>query len=122
MALSDGIKRGTVEILLLTLLQQEDMYGYQLAQTIAKESEGLYILQESSMYPTLYRLLDKKCISDREERVGKRRIRVYYHLEDYGKQYLEELKKEYFSITQGVFNILKVQNVNLLEGEDENAN
>jgi len=34
MALSEGIKRGTVELLILTLLQEEDMYGYQLSQEL----------------------------------------------------------------------------------------
>ena len=56
MALSEGIKRGSVELLILTVLQDQDMYGYQLSQELAVRSKGLYFLQESSMYPTLYRL------------------------------------------------------------------
>ena len=32
MSVSDNLKRGTVELLLLTLLQEQDMYGYQLSQ------------------------------------------------------------------------------------------
>ncbi len=35
MALSEGIKRGTVELLILTILQDQDMYGYQLSQELA---------------------------------------------------------------------------------------
>ena len=34
MALSEGIKRGTVELLILTILQDQDMYGYQLSQEL----------------------------------------------------------------------------------------
>lgn len=79
MALSEGIKRGTVELLILTLLKDQDMYGYQLSQELANRSNGLYTLQESSMYPTLYRLVEKGMITDRREQVGKRKIRVYYH-------------------------------------------
>ena len=59
MALSEGIKRGTVELLILTLLKDQDMYGYQLSQELVNRSNGLYTLQESSMYPTLYRLVEK---------------------------------------------------------------
>lgn len=102
MAISEGLKRGTIEIMLLNLLQNEDMYGYQLCQQLEEKSRGLYILQEGSLYPPLYRMLDKGYISDRTERVGKRRTRVYYHLEPSGREYLEELKKEYFSLNQGV--------------------
>lgn len=115
MALSDGIKRGTVEILILTLLQDQDMYGYQLSQELASRSKGLYTLQESSMYPTLYRLVEKKLISDRQEKVGKRRVRVYYHLEETGKVYLKAIRKEYCSICRGMLYILGIENINELE-------
>lgn len=115
--LSEGIKRGTVELLILTLLKDEDMYGYQLSQELTKRSNGLYSLQESSMYPTLYRLLEKGLISDRQEKVGKRRIRVYYHLEDAGREHLESIKKEYFSICRGVLYILGVADISEMEGD-----
>lgn len=115
MALSDGIKRGTVEILILTLLQDQDMYGYQLSQELASRSKGLYTLQESSMYPTLYRLVEKELISDRQEKVGKRRVRVYYHLEEAGKVYLKAIRKEYCSICRGMLYILGIENINELE-------
>ena len=94
MALSEGIKRGTVELLILTLLKDQDMYGYQLSQELANRSNGLYTLQESSMYPTLYRLVEKGMITDRREQVGKRKIRVYYHLEETGREYLTSLRNQ----------------------------
>lgn len=115
MALSEGIKRGTVELLILTLLSQEDMYGYQLSQELAKQSKGKYTLQESSMYPTLYRLVEKKLISDRQEKVGKRRVRIYYHLEDAGREYLKAIRKEYLTLCCGIFNILNIESTLELE-------
>ena len=72
-------------------------------------------LQESSMYPTLYRLVEKKLVSDRQEKVGKRRMRVYYHLEEAGKVYLNALRKEYCSICRGMLYILGIENINELE-------
>ncbi len=111
MALPEGFKRGTVELLILSLLQDEDMYGYQLSQELAAHSRGLYTLQESSMYPALYRLVEKKLISDRQEKVGKRRIRVYYHLEEAGKTYLRALRREYCSICRGALYILGIEDI-----------
>ena len=70
MSISDNLKRGTVGFLLLTLLGEQDMYGYQLSQMLAQRSGGLYTLQEGSMYPTLCRLREKGLISDRKELVG----------------------------------------------------
>ena len=104
--ISEGLKRGTIEILLLTLLKNEDMYGYQLCQELEVRSKGFFVLQEGSLYPTLYRLMDRGYISDRKELVGKRRIRVYYHIEQKGQEYLNEIKEEYFSLNRGVLFVL----------------
>lgn len=115
MALSEGIKRGTVEVLVLTLLKDNDMYGYQISQELAARSDGLYVLAESSLYPTLYRLLEKKVITDRPEKVGVRRTRVYYHLEEEGEKYLKAIRAEYCLITQGVFHILGIDSIEALQ-------
>lgn len=118
MAISDNVKRGTIELLILTLLKSEDMYGYQLSQELTRRSNELYSLQESSMYPTLYRLVDKGFISDRQEKVGKRRVRVYYHLESDGEVYLNEIKKEYLSLCRGILYILNISDLeSMVNGE-----
>ena len=117
MALSEGVKRGTVELLILTLLQNQDMYGYQLAQELASRSKNLYTLQEGTMYPTLYRLVEKGAITDRQEKVGKRKTRVYYHLEESGRAYLEALRKEYCGICLGVLFILGITDIEELADE-----
>ncbi len=51
-------------------------------------------------------MIDKGYISDRRELVGKRKYRVYYHIETEGLNYLEQIKKEYLSITEGILEIL----------------
>ena len=106
MRISENVKRGSVELLLLALLKEEDMYGYQLAQELAERSGGRYKLQESSMYPILYRMIDKGLISDRRELVGKRRVRVYYHMENEGLLYYEQALKDYLLTVGGVLEIL----------------
>lgn len=111
MGMAENLKRGTIELVLLTLLSEDDMYGYQLSHELAERSEDLFVLQEGSMYPTLYRLLEKGLISDRNVRVGKRRTRVYYHIEDEGRAYLEQIRREYFSMTYGVMKVLKVDHL-----------
>lgn len=106
MKISENVKRGSVELLLLTLLKEEDMYGYQLSQELAKRSGGRYKLQESSMYPILYRMIDKGLIGDRRELVGKRRVRVYYHIEHEGLLYYQQVLQDYLSTVSGVLEIL----------------
>ncbi len=117
MGIRENLKRGTVELLLLTLLSEEDMSGYQLSQALDRRSQGLFQLQEGSMYPTLYRMIDKGIISDRQEKVGKRRMRVYYHIEPAGEQYLQDIRKEYDDLTRGVFYILNYNHGELADGK-----
>ena len=60
---------GTVELIILFLLSKDDLYGYQLSTLIGKLSGGNFDVNESTLYPTLYKLLDSGLISDREEKV-----------------------------------------------------
>lgn len=67
-----------------------------------KRSNGLFQITEGSLYPVLYRLLDKGYISDRKELVGKRRTRVYYRIESEGLEYLKKITEEYVSLNRGI--------------------
>ncbi len=106
MGIKENFKRGSLEMLILHLLKDEEMYGYQLTQEICNRSNGAFKITEGSMYPTLYRLIDKELISDRLELVGRRRTRVYYHLEDKGRAYLENLVNEYEATSKGIAAIM----------------
>lgn len=101
-----NFKMGTVEMIVLYLLKEKDLYGYQITTLIKELSEGNVIVTESTLYPTLYKLLNNKLISDYEETIGKRRVRVYYHLEESGKRRLDDLLEDYETITLGIKKIL----------------
>lgn len=98
--LLSGLKKATIEMILLKLLSESDMYGYQMTQEVKKRSSNIYTILEGSMYPILYRLCDNHYISDYEKKVGRRQVRVYYHLEDSGREYLEQLLLEYHSFLE----------------------
>lgn len=112
-----NFKMGTVEMLVLYLLDKHDLYGYQITNLLKKLSDGKVVVTEATLYPTLYKLLNKGYISDREVPIGKRRMRVYYHLEDTGRQRLSDLLEDYEEITAGIAAILTSEVI--LEGEDD---
>ena len=97
--LETTLKKATIEMLLLNLLKEQDMYGYQLSQELKKRSSGLYTILEGSMYPILYRLNDSGYISFFEKKVGRRQTRIYYHLEDNGLMYLDNLQTSHITPT-----------------------
>lgn len=107
-----SFKMGTVEMLILFLLEKQDLYGYEIALLIRELSEGNLVIAESTLYPTFYKLLDKKYISDREVPVGKRRIRVYYHLEEAGRERLADLLEDYKTTALGIEKILACTSIN----------
>lgn len=106
MANRNSFKKGTIELLLLSLLSTEDCYGYQITQTIKQQSEGLITVTEGALYPILYKLLDKGYVSDYKKPAGKRLMRVYYHLEPEGLTYFKTLLDDYNKVQLGVQKIL----------------
>ena len=102
-----NFQRGVASLVLLGLLKQSDMYGYQLVQEMERQSLGALCMQEGALYPVLYKLQDAGCISAEKVLVGKRMTRVYYHLEPKGLAYLERLTADYKAVINGVLRIVE---------------
>lgn len=113
--LLSNLKKATIEMLLLKLLSEKDMYGYQLSQELKKRIGGSYTILEGSMYPILYRLTDQKHISFYEKKAGKRQTRVYYHLETSGLDYLKGLIQSYSDYTALISFLLHSSEGNVYE-------
>ncbi|MBQ8209510.1 MAG: helix-turn-helix transcriptional regulator [Clostridia bacterium] len=112
----DNFKRGTAEMLILHLLQEEDLYGYQITRAFKDKSNGVYTMGEAALYLVLYRLVELGYITDYEKLVGARRKRRYYHLEDSGREYYNKILDEYFIITKSIAQILDREDIkNVLE-------
>ena len=79
----------------LSLLNAADLYGYQLVQTIAERSGGVISIQIGSLYPVLYRLRDEGYISETQVPIGRRKFRIYYHIEPSGVEFYHNLLAEH---------------------------
>lgn len=113
--IEENLKRGTLEMLILKMLQQNDMYGYQMINEMNALGKGLINIKEGSLYGLLYRLIEKEAISEKKVLVGKRRTRVYYHIEPAGIEYLNTMVDIYTKIIAGVDLIMN-------GNEEKNAN
>lgn len=96
-----------MELVILSLLQNSDMYGLELVEKINANGENVFSAKVGSMYPTLYRLEEQKYITSYKKKVGKRQTRIYYHVEETGREYYNALKTSYFEMNHAVCNILK---------------
>ena len=77
-ALERELKRGSTELLILALLEEDARHGYDLARLIDERSRGAISFHAASLYPTLYRMEEKELIEGRwVEKAGQRRRRYY---------------------------------------------
>src|SRR5215471_238004 len=83
------LRKGSAELLVLSLLEDRRRHGYDIGKVIEARSGGLLAFHIASLYPTLYRLERKKLITGRwVEKAGQRRRR-YYQITPAGREMLE---------------------------------
>jgi PadR family transcriptional regulator PadR len=76
--LTEGLKKGSAEFLILSLLQAHPRHGYELQKLIESRSRGVLTFNVASLYPLLYRMEDDGWIVGRwVEKAGERRKRFY---------------------------------------------
>ena len=97
---------GITELLILSILNQKDSYVYEIKKTIENSSDNLLTISQNTIYAATYKLLNEKKISEYSKLVGRRRVRIYYHLEDSGKETLAEIEKNFTQTINGVHAIL----------------
>ena len=102
MASKNYFMNGTTELLVLSLLKAQDSYVYEIVKSIEDLSDGLLEISQNTVYTATYKLESDGMISEYPKLVGKKRTRIYYHIEPKGLEYLEELKEVYLKTTEGI--------------------
>jgi PadR family transcriptional regulator PadR len=95
MSLRDQIRKGSTEILILSLLATEPMYGYQISQELSKRSDGYFEMKEGLLYPTLHRMQKEGLLASEWQRAGTGRRRKYYSITAKGREMLGEQSAEW---------------------------
>ncbi|MGN0474040.1 MAG: PadR family transcriptional regulator [Acutalibacteraceae bacterium] len=101
-----NIKKGAMKMLVMTLLDESDMYGYEIMQKLSERSGGIIEIKEGALYHLLYKLEENNHVTTYKKTVNIRRERVYYHLEESGRELLLQIKKDYDEISRGINQIL----------------
>ncbi|MFQ5400618.1 MAG: PadR family transcriptional regulator [Anaerolineae bacterium] len=95
MPLRDQIRKGSTEILILSLLAGEPMYGYQIGRELARRSGGYFNMKEGLLYPTLHRMQQAGLLISEWRQAGASRRRKYYAITARGREMLEEQSAEW---------------------------
>ena len=105
------LKKGSTELLILSLLQHEPRHGYELSKLIESLSHGVVRLHVASLYPLLYRLEKRKWIAGRwVEKAGQRRRR-YYRLTPQGEKVLAAQRESWAAFVTAINRIAGMQHV-----------
>lgn len=108
MAIDRSLVSGSMGMLILRLLSEKDMYGYEMIDTLKKRSENVFELKAGTLYPLLHGLEEKQFLHSYEQEVlGK--VRKYYQITPEGRKYLEQKKEEWKEYSKAVGNVLAME-------------
>ena len=94
------IKKGSIDILILSLISRKDMYGYEIAKTVKDKSNNLFEMGEGTLYSALKRLESNNSLESywgESEGGGRRK---YYKITDKGSKELEKKMSEWKQVNQ----------------------
>ena len=94
--------KGNTETLLLSLLRQQPMYGYQIIRELDKKSQGYFRFKEGTLYPALHRLEVSGLARAKWKRLPTGQDRRYYHITDKGLCVLNEKIAEWEGFSTAV--------------------
>lgn len=99
--------KGTLSLLILSLLSRRAMYGYEIAATVQRDSNGAFVWREGSLYPALHKLEADGTIVGQWEEHDSGRKRRYYHITPEGRQALRDKLSSWSELCQAVNCILE---------------
>ncbi|MBO4592316.1 MAG: helix-turn-helix transcriptional regulator [Eubacterium sp.] len=108
MAIDKSLLTGSMTMLILKLLSEKDMYGYEMIDTLRKKSQNVFELKAGTLYPLLHGLEDKGMLTVYEqEYLGK--TRKYYSITEDGKKLLKSKTEEWNEYSGAIANVLAME-------------
>jgi PadR family transcriptional regulator, regulatory protein PadR len=107
MAMDTELLKGTLSLLILSLLSRRPMYGYEIAATVHRETNGDFTWREGSLYPNLHKLQADGLIAGEWEEKESGRKRRYYHLTKKGQATLREKVQSWTKLCHAVNCVLE---------------
>lgn len=105
MAFDKALISGSMSMLLLKLLEEKDMYGYEMIETLRSRSNNVFELKAGTLYPLLHTLEEKGLLTVYEQEVNGK-VRKYYSITKEGHKFLSGKKEEWKEYTAAVNSVL----------------
>ncbi len=105
MSIDKSLISGSTATLILRLLEEKDMYGYEMIETLRQRSQNIFELKAGTLYPLLHSLESKGLLSSYESACSGK-LRKYYQITKNGRRFLDEKKQEWKIYAQAVADVL----------------
>ena len=105
MAVDRSLVSGSMAMLLLQLLEERDLYGYEMIETLRERSNQVFELKAGTLYPLLHSLEEKNLVTAYEREVSGK-VRKYYSITKEGNHFLRKKKEEWKEYTAGVEGVI----------------
>ena len=102
MAMSSDLMRGVVEPIVLRLVSEKAMYGYEIIKMVNEKTENRFAWKEGTLYPCLHRLENDGLISSEWVTEGSSRPRKYYAITGKGAKVLSDKANEWREFSDSV--------------------
>ena len=99
--------KGSIDSLLLCLIGQQPMYGYQIIKELEDKSQGYFKYKEGTLYPALHRLEKANLLAGKCEAASGGRQRRYYHITEKGSRILAERRVQWLDFLSAMNMIIQ---------------
>lgn len=106
MKINKDLMKGSTSILILSLLDREDMYGYQIAHELKTLSNHVFELKEGTLYPMLHGLENERAVESYWLDADNGKRRKYYKITEAGKTILENKKSEWDVYSKAINSVI----------------
>jgi PadR family transcriptional regulator, regulatory protein PadR len=106
--IAPGIKRGTAELAVLSVLEDGPLHGYEMARQIEVQTRGALRFTLASLYPLLYRMEKRGWVRGAWEMSESGRRRRCYRLTSAGKKKLAPIRAEWSELFLALKRLAKV--------------
>jgi PadR family transcriptional regulator PadR len=101
------LKRGTLELIVLHLLERGEAYGFEIVAMLTDRTNGAIEISDGTLYPVLYRLERAGSVTVRWETPERGVPRKYYRLTDAGREELRLLADEWTTFAKAMERLLR---------------
>jgi PadR family transcriptional regulator PadR len=106
MSIDKSLLTGSTTMLILKLLEEKDMYGYEMIEELRIKSQNIFELKAGTLYPLLHTLEQKDLLTSYEQNADNQRVRKYYSITPKGRKFLKEKTQEWRVYTSAVNKVL----------------